>query len=499
VALTIALLLLPALTLRSGAVRAGSSTVAAVADTFVNKSSAGTAYGTQATLLVDSSPVKRTYLRFDASGVPGTIVGARLRLSNKTAHSVGIVVRPVVSVTWPETTTTWRNAPPLATGAVSSGSLPAGWVELDVTSVLRWSNRLVSLALTTTSKTGLTFDSRSTARPPQLIVTTSTPSPSASASSVPSTTPTATISPSPSATPTATTSPSPSATPSATPTAYIPPERTEPLVAAAGDISCPPTDKTNPCQAPAVSEQLLAGQPNLVLALGDNQYPNGELKYYRNSYATSWGRLLSVTRPVPGNHEYQLDTTAAGYYTYFGAAAGDPTQGWYSFDVGGWHIVALNSNCSFIGGCGAGSAQLAWLTADLAAHATDCTLAYWHHPRWSSGEHGANPSTDPFWQTLQSAGADLVLNGHDHDYERFAHQLPDGTVDPTGIREFVVGTGGKSLRPATTLALNSELTDGTSFGALWLTLRPDGYDWRFTSTAGIDVDAGSDTCSPAVP
>ena len=202
-----------------------------------------------------------------------------------------------------------------------------------------------------------------------------------------------------------------------------------------------------------------------------------------------------MIRPTPGNHDYTT-STAAAYYSYFGAAAGSSGKGYYSYDVGQWHVVALNSNCSAVGGCNAGSAQETWLRADLAAHPNKCTLAYWHHPRFSSGYHGASTSVQPLWQALYDAGAELVLNGHDHDYERFAPQTPTGQADPArGIREFVVGTGGASERAFSATANNSEARNSSTFGVLQLTLHPSSYEWRFVPVAGQSfTDSGSAPC-----
>ena len=220
------------------------------------------------------------------------------------------------------------------------------------------------------------------------------------------------------------------------------------VLAAAGDLVCGPTEPVTAtaCRFQSVSD-LVVNDPEVAgfLALGDNQYPVGQLDYYQTAYESSYGRVKASTRPVPGNHEY--DTPGAtGYYEYFGAAAGDPTKGYYSFDVGtSWHLVALNSNCGVVS-CAAGSAQEQWLRADLAANSRECVIAYRHQPRFSSGEvHGDEPAYSPFWDALQQYSAEIVLNGHDHDYERFAPQLPDGTAAADGIREFVVGTGGRDL------------------------------------------------------
>jgi hypothetical protein len=253
-------------------------------------------------------------------------------------------------------------------------------------------------------------------------------------------------------------------------------------------------DGTGPmqCQHKAVSDQVLAAHPAAFLPLGDNQYVDGTLSAFRASYAPTFGRLLSITRPTPGNHEYN-DGHGAGYYAYFGARAGSPSLGYYSYDLGGWHLIALNSNCTDVS-CAAGGAQERWLRADLAAHPAACTLAYWHHPRWSHGEHGDNADVDPLVRALYDGHAEVVLNGHDHDYERFAPRAPDGTADAKGTREFVVGTGGRSLRAASG-GTGTDVINSNSFGALFLTLKPHGYSWRFSAENGSGfTDTGTATC-----
>jgi hypothetical protein len=280
----------------------------------------------------------------------------------------------------------------------------------------------------------------------------------------------------------------------------------DPVLAAAGDIACSPNDSAfnggagtaTRCRMAATSDRLLAlgGELSAVLALGDIQYETGRLEAFQQSYGPTWGRLGSLVRPVPGNHEYRT-AGAAGYFGYFGAAAGDPAEGWYSFDLGAWHLVVLNSNCAEVGGCGAGSPQHAWLLDDLAAHPSDCVLAAWHHPRWSSGAHGDDPATAAFWEALYAAGADVVLGGHDHLYERFAPQDAAGRADAVrGMRAFVVGTGGKVLVPRVTIRANSEVIDDRNFGVLELTLRPTTYEWRFLPLgAGAPGDSGAGRCS----
>lgn len=277
----------------------------------------------------------------------------------------------------------------------------------------------------------------------------------------------------------------------------------DPVIAAAGDIACDPADSNfnggagtaNVCRMKATSDLLMGMELAGVLALGDNQYEDGALSKFRRSYDPTWGRLESMTRPAVGNHEYG-QSNASGYFSYFGSAAGDPAKGYYSFDIGTWHLIALNSNCSRVGGCRAGSPQELWLKADLAAQPAACTLAYWHHPRFSSGLHGSDRAYDAFWQDLYDAGADVVLVGHDHDYERFAPQDPRGVADPVrGIREFVVGTGGKTHYWFKGAQPNSEVRNWDTFGVLVMTLRSLGYDWRFVPEPGRSFsDSGRGFC-----
>lgn len=269
------------------------------------------------------------------------------------------------------------------------------------------------------------------------------------------------------------------------------------VVAAAGDIACPPGGRPSAagCQQAATAQVLDRVRPAAVLALGDLQYETGALADFRAAFAPTWGRFAARMRPAPGNHEYAV-TNGRGYYAYFGRRAGDPARGYYSFDLGGWHLIALNSNCRIVG-CGRGSRQERWLRADLARHRrARCTLAYWHQPRFSSGPHGDNAAVAPLWRDLYAARADVVLDGHDHDYERFAPQTPAGRASPgRGIRELVAGTGGRSHYPTLIPRPNSQWRNGSTFGVLALTLRPGRYDWRFVPVAGASfTDAGSARC-----
>jgi hypothetical protein len=274
------------------------------------------------------------------------------------------------------------------------------------------------------------------------------------------------------------------------------------VIAAAGDIACDPFDGSydhgkgtaSACRQLATSSLLLKGRYTAVLTLGDNQYEEGSYGKYRISYAASWGRVKRITRPAPGNHEYGTKN-AAGYFQYFGKAAGPPGRGYYSFGVATWHLVSLNSNCSEIGGCQEGSPQERWLRRDLAAHRSKCTLAYWHHPRFSSGPHGSDEAVSGLWHALYDYGADIVLVGHDHDYERFAPQNVAGALDRVqGIREFVVGTGGKSHYRFDSVEPHSQVRDSTTYGILTLTLKPKSCDWRFVPAVGSYTDRGSARC-----
>lgn len=272
----------------------------------------------------------------------------------------------------------------------------------------------------------------------------------------------------------------------------LPPQAKEQtaILVGAGDIA----DCKDITGAEATAE-LLDKIPGTVMAVGDLAYPDGSKENFQ-CYNVTWGRVKSRTRPSPGNHEFHA-AGATPYFEYFGVLAGDPKLGYYSYDLGTWHIVVLNSECKDVGGCDTGSPQERWLRADLAGHPVACTLAYWHKPLFSSGSaHGNDLTVKPLWDALYDANADVIIGGHDHDYERFAPQTPDGAPDAVrGIREFVVGTGGKNHRPFGAAKPNSEVRDATAFGVLKLTLRPAGYDWQFIPEEGKTFkDSGSGTC-----
>jgi PKD repeat protein len=280
----------------------------------------------------------------------------------------------------------------------------------------------------------------------------------------------------------------------------------DPVVAAAGDIACRPgaSVTATPCRHGAVADRV-AQTPGLarVLALGDLQYEDGLYDEFMGpgAFDATWGAMRSIMSPVPGNHEYHLDG-ADGYFDYFNGSggqsgpAGERGRGYYSFDLGRWHLIALNSEIA----TRAGSEQERWLTNDLAATTQPCVLAYWHAPRFSSGSHGGSTWMGALWSALHDARADIVLSGHDHDYERFAPQDPEGNAHVKGIRQFVVGTGGASHGSFESVQPNSEVRDNTTFGALVLTLRAAGYDWEFVPEAdGGFTDSGSSRCNNDPP
>jgi hypothetical protein len=269
-------------------------------------------------------------------------------------------------------------------------------------------------------------------------------------------------------------------------------QTSDPVFVGAGDISnCGRTEDES-------TAQLLDNIAGTVFTLGDNVYPDGTTAQFNDCHGPTWGRHKDRTRPAPGNHDYHV-AGAAGYYGYFGSAASpldnnciSNCKGYYSYNLGAWHMIALNSEVDHA----VGSAQEQWLRADLAANQSICTLAYWHKPRFSSGQHGNIPSVQTLWQALYDYGADVVLSGHDHTYEQFAPQSPTGQADSTrGIREFIVGTGGAGLYPFPTIQPNSQVRNNTAHGVLKLTLHSTSYDWEFVPIAGQTfTDSGTANC-----
>ncbi|WP_327372663.1 DNRLRE domain-containing protein [Streptomyces sp. NBC_01216] len=424
------------------------------ADTYVDSGKAGTNYGTSHQLGVDHSPVKQMFLKFTVSGVSQPVTRATLRMHVDDVSGAqsgnGGTFQAMSNTTWSETSVTYNNKPSVdgavlgSLGAVSRNT----WYEVDVTSYVT-GNGTYSVGVTSTSSDGADYDSReSGATAPQLLVETGS---------------------------------SPTPTPS---TSTTPPSG-DPVLVGAGDIATSGSGDS-------ATANLLDGIPGTVFTTGDNAYPDGTASDFANYYDPTWGRHKARTRPAPGNHDYHT-SGASAYYSYFGANAGTAGKGYYSYDLGNWHVVSLNSEV----GMSVGSAQEQWLRADLAASTKPCTVAYWHKPRWtSSSSHGPDASTGPLVQALYDHDAELILTGHNHQYERFAPQNPSGQLDAThGIRQFVAGMGGASHYGFGTIQANSEARNSDTHGVLKLTLHAGGYDWEFVPEAGKTYnDSGTGTC-----
>jgi hypothetical protein len=281
---------------------------------------------------------------------------------------------------------------------------------------------------------------------------------------------------------------------------------TDPVLVGAGDIAAC-TQENDEKTALLLDEVVAAGEAagieTVVFTAGDNAYENGTLQEYEECYGPSWGRHKARTRPATGNHEYALGN-ADGHFQYFGELAGRPGAGYYSFDLGSWHIIVLDTgdHCQIVL-CAAGSPQELWLREDLAAHPDHCTLAIWHDPLFTSGRPaGATRYVLPLWQALYEHGADVIVSAHEHNYERFSPLTPDGVFDPVyGIRQFVVGTGGNGFTPLlASRAPHSEVANDATYGVIRLTLHPAGYDWEFIPVPGASFrDSGSGECHPAPP
>jgi hypothetical protein len=455
----------------AGAAQAASTTITAAEDTYTSQGNAGATHGSGGSLTVNGPPgERRAYLKFTVTGIPAgsTGVTAVLRLWVLSSSSATFTAR-AVPTTWTESTLTWNNQPPLGAVVASVTGVTAGqYRQLDVSSHVT-GNGTFALAVTGSSTQARFASTESTAgSPPELAVTWTPPTTPPSAGD-------------------------------------------DPVVAAAGDIACaPPATRTSSsCHHLETSNLLVAGDYDAVLPLGDVQYECGQASAYRSVYDPTWGRVKAKSRPAAGDNEYGSATCstpgASGYFTYFQGAA-SPNQpgcasacpGYYSYDLGSWHVVVLNTNCSQpgVGGCGSTSAQGRWLAADLAAHPNQCILAYWHLPRW--GESGGVSSTSNYFvSALYNAGAEVILTGNSHFYARFAPQSPSGAADPVnGIRQFIVGTGGKSLHG---LSRNPdpqvEVRQGNTYGILELALHPTSYSWRFVPEAGRTfTDTGTQDC-----
>jgi len=393
-----------------------------------------------------------SYIRFTVSGMSDVIQNARLRVYSTTDTSENGPAVYAADNTWTETEINWNNRPAHLGEASDNKDATRrySWVEYDVTALIA-GNGTYSFVLAADSNDGVRFYSRESANGPQLIITLA------------------------SGTPTPTSTPLPAATATASPT-----PSGETVLVGAGDIATCDRDQDE------LTAQLLDGIPGTVFTVGDNAYKDGTYTEYIDCYDPTWGRHKSRTKPLPGNHEYNT-SGAAGYFQYF-----DNIESYYAYDLGSWRIYALNSEIDV----SASSPQITWLKDDLAANPSQCVLAYWHKPRWSSGEkHGDNPEMQTVWQMFYDAGAELVINGHEHNYERFAEMDGTGTEVSAGLREFVVGTGGAGLYPIGTPVAASQVRDDSTFGVLKLTLRATGYDWEFVPVIGSTfTDSGSSNC-----
>ena len=397
-------------------------------------------------------------MRFGVSVIQEKVLSAKLRVYAYTKTSDGPTVI-ANSNDRSETEINWNNRPAPTSDAIDyAGATPAySWVTYDVTPVVSGDGTYSFLFVTTTSN-GVKLASPEGNFSPELVVT-STLEPGASA---------------------------------------------DPVLVGAGDIASCSNDSDE------ATTKLLDGIPGTVFTAGDNAYDSGTYAEFKNCYDPTWGRHKARTKPTPGNHEYVSpsgkDQRGAGYFDYFNGigdltgAAGDRGFGYYSYNLDSWHIIALNSEIcgpddSTI--CDRADTQMRWLEQDLATSDTSCTLAYWHHPVFSSGsEHGNDARMKTAFRILYDNGAEVVVSGHDHDYERFAPQRPDGTLDSSqGIRQFVVGTGGRSLRPFGTIQPNSQVRNADTFGVIKFTLHADSYDWEFVPEAGKSfTDSGSGQC-----
>lgn len=306
--------------------------------------------------------------------------------------------------------------------------------------------------------------------------------------------PSATTAPSQTATLPATATVKPTATETATPAPS--PTPTPMVLIGAGDIGfCGDEPEHFGDQKTAdLIGQLIQQSPNAtIFTAGDTVYGGGTMAELKECFQPNWGQYKARIRPAPGNHDY-MSGEGSPYFTYFGAAAGDPSKGYYSYDLGDWHIVVLNSNCDNIA-CGEESAQVRWLREDLQQSGRQCTLAYWHHPLYSSGIAGGSATVLPFWRAVTELGVDVVVNGHDHDYERFAPMDAAGQASPTGTRAFVVGTGGAVLRDWGTVKANSEVRYSFNYGVIQFKLYPGRYEWQFFPTNDQSMtDMGEGSC-----
>ncbi|MDQ1288704.1 MAG: acid phosphatase type 7 [Actinomycetota bacterium] len=477
----------------------------ATADTSIDEDRPTANHGGEKRLGVLGSPKRRVLLTFTVKGLPeATNAILRLRTSGENSGSAdGGTVRSVTATGWKENAITWATAPPADGPVVGSFGpvLDDAWHAMNVSSVVT-GNGTYSFSITSEGDDAAEYASREAGdRAPQLVVlansrllaiaaTGAATAPGSPSASSPVASSSATLSPSPSSPskrPSSSTTPPPSAGASAKPRTRLPATA---VLVGAGDVG------TCRREGDSATTKLLEKIPGTIFTAGDTSQDDGEPQQYEECVDPTWGTFKNRLRPAPGNHDYFTED-AAGYFGYFGKSAGVKGKGYYSYDLGNWHVVALNSNCDKIGGCGEGSAQERWLRADLAANDKPCTAAYWHHSLFTSSDHEPEKAVKPLFAALYDNGAEIVMNGHNHVYERFAPQDPDGSRDNAkGIRQFTVGTGGGGEHYAFgTIQDNSEVRNNDTYGVLKLTLKPDGYSWAFVPVEGGDfTDSGKGSC-----
>ncbi|HSL77950.1 MAG TPA: DNRLRE domain-containing protein, partial [Candidatus Limnocylindrales bacterium] len=525
-----------------------STTINPVADAQVKSDSPTTNYGSATTIRTrepSSGTIYRSYLKFSIPSSVGSVAALKLRLfvTDATKNLQGVYL--VGDTSWNEATINWNNKPDIS-GAALATSTPSAtnaYVEINLPTTGATPGNLITYGLkgVNIGTDSLIVNSRNaTSNRPELVITAGPSGPPVAPVGAFAASPTDGTAPlTVTFTDQSTNGPTawawdfgdPDSGPSNTSTAQNPTHTyaaagtyTATLTPSNGAGAGSPATRTITVNPPAsgggnvlvgagdiadcnrttdeATAVLLDGISGTVYTAGDNTYPDGTAASYATCYDSTWGRHKGRTKPAAGNHEY-INGVATPYFDYFGAVAGDPDEGWYSFDVSGWHVVVLNSNCSILGGgtasagCGPNSPQVAWLRSDLAASSASCTVAIFHHPRFTSRRSTPDGPYATLWTELYNAGAEIIINGHQHLYERFAPQTSAGTADPSfGIREFVVGTGGTALNTfGTTVMANSEVRRDDTHGVLKLTLHATSYDFQFVPVAGKTfTDSGVGTC-----
>ena len=424
----------------------GPLTFTADADAWVNEANPDENNGTGDSLRTDGNsddPAIEAFVRFTVSGITGSVQDARLRVyvdNNDTEDGPAVYL---TDASWEESEITWNTRPERTSNALDNREdvTEETWVEYIVTSHVT-GDGVFSFVLVADSSDGIVFSSREGSNPPELVITLGSES-------------------------------------LFTPTPEL--QAGAEVLVGAGDIaSCD-------YEGDEMTAQLLDGIAGTVFTTGDNAYSDGSPEEFEDCYEPTWGRHKDRTKPVPGSHDYHTPD-AAGYFEYF-----DDIPAYYAYDLGFWRIYALNSEIDI----SPEGEQVSWLQSELAENPRQCVLAYWHRPRWSSGnEHGRDPTVQSLWEVLYEAGADVVVNGHEHNYERFMPMDADGEPNPSGLRQFVVGTGGADPYGFDTPLPTSEVRDSSTNGVLRLTLRESGYDWQFIPVVGSSfTDSGSAECN----